>query len=98
MQVEVCYALSTVATRIAVTLEPGATVEQAIAASRIVALLSLDRDALGLAIFGRRATPDTVLEDGDRVELLRPLSVDPKEARRRRAEKRGRDKPPGAER
>ena len=89
MEVEVCYALPTVATRIAVTLQPGATVEEAITASRIVALLSLDRGALGLAIFGRRATPDTLLEEGDRVELLRPLSVDPKDARRRRAEKRG---------
>jgi putative ubiquitin-RnfH superfamily antitoxin RatB of RatAB toxin-antitoxin module len=29
--------------------------------------------------------PDDVLREGDRVELLRPLQVDPKEARRRRA-------------
>jgi putative ubiquitin-RnfH superfamily antitoxin RatB of RatAB toxin-antitoxin module len=37
------------------------------------------------AVFGERATIDGVLRDGDRVELLRPLQVDPKEARRRRA-------------
>jgi uncharacterized protein len=39
----------------------------------------------GYAVFGERAMIDDVLRDGDRVELLRPLQVDPKEARRRRA-------------
>jgi putative ubiquitin-RnfH superfamily antitoxin RatB of RatAB toxin-antitoxin module len=39
----------------------------------------------GYAVFGERATIDDVLSDGDRVELLRPLQMDPKEARRRRA-------------
>ena len=37
------------------------------------------------AVFGERATIDDVLRDGDRVELLRRLQVDPKEARRQRA-------------
>lgn len=41
--------------------------------------------ATGIAVFGVNATPQTVLNDGDRVELLRPLLIDPKEARRRRA-------------
>jgi putative ubiquitin-RnfH superfamily antitoxin RatB of RatAB toxin-antitoxin module len=41
----------------------------------------------GYAVFGERARIDDVLRDGDRVELLRPLQVDPKEARRRRAMK-----------
>ena len=44
----------------------------------------------GYAIFGVNAALDTVLRDGDRVELLRPLLMDPKEARRRRALKRAR--------
>ena len=39
----------------------------------------------GYAVFGERARIDDVLREGDRVELLRPLQVDPKEARRRRA-------------
>ena len=39
----------------------------------------------GYAVYGVAATPATVLRDGDRLELLRPLEVDPKEARRRRA-------------
>jgi putative ubiquitin-RnfH superfamily antitoxin RatB of RatAB toxin-antitoxin module len=43
-------------------------------------------DEVALAIHGIRATPDTPLADGDRIELLRPLQVDPKDARRRRAQ------------
>jgi putative ubiquitin-RnfH superfamily antitoxin RatB of RatAB toxin-antitoxin module len=40
-----------------------------------------------LGIFARRADSGTVLNDGDRVEIYRPLKMDPKEARRRRAKK-----------
>jgi putative ubiquitin-RnfH superfamily antitoxin RatB of RatAB toxin-antitoxin module len=38
--------------------------------------------------FGRRVSLDTPLADGDRVEILRPLAADPKEARRQRARRR----------
>lgn len=41
----------------------------------------------GYAIFGINAEASTVLHEGDRVELLRPLQIDPKDARRRRAAK-----------
>ena len=40
----------------------------------------------GMAIYGRRVGDDAVLREGDRLELLRALTIDPKEARRRRAE------------
>ncbi|WP_240099175.1 RnfH family protein [Thermomonas flagellata] len=43
-----------------------------------------------LAVYGQRATPETVLRDGDRLELLRPLQADPKQARRRRAQRQPR--------
>ncbi len=39
----------------------------------------------GYAIFGVIAQGSTILGEGDRVELLRALQVDPKDARRRRA-------------
>jgi len=39
----------------------------------------------GYAIFGINADASTVLHEGDRIELLRPLQIDPKDARRRRA-------------
>lgn len=37
-----------------------------------------------LGIWGRRSAPETVLREGDRIELYRPLRVDPKVARRER--------------
>ena len=42
-------------------------------------------DPLRIGIFSRRVAPDEVLHDGDRVEIYRPLTLDPKDARRRRA-------------
>jgi len=39
-----------------------------------------------VAVFGVRATRGTALNDGDRIELLRPLLADPKQARRTRAD------------
>lgn len=39
------------------------------------------------AVFGDRVDPGAVLRDGDRLELLRLLQIDPKQARRRRAGK-----------
>jgi putative ubiquitin-RnfH superfamily antitoxin RatB of RatAB toxin-antitoxin module len=44
-----------------------------------------DAEITGYAVFGVKAVAETPLRDGDRLELLRPLQVDPKEARRRRA-------------
>ena len=41
----------------------------------------------GFAVYGERVDSGRLLQDGDRLELLRPLQVDPKEARRRRARK-----------
>lgn len=41
-----------------------------------------------LAIYGRRVKPGQPVRDGDRVEICRPLRLDPMEARRRRAQDR----------
>ena len=40
-----------------------------------------------IGIWGRACAPETVLAEGDRVELYRPLTMDPNEARRLRARK-----------
>lgn len=61
-------------------LPAGATVADAVAASG----LALD-GVVALAVFGERVRSTDGLRDGDRLELLQPLLVDPKEARRRRA-------------
>jgi putative ubiquitin-RnfH superfamily antitoxin RatB of RatAB toxin-antitoxin module len=65
-------------------LDEGATVADAIAAADLGEDgASVDPQRLG--IFGRRVPPGQLLRDGDRVEIYRPLVLDPKEARRRRA-------------
>jgi putative ubiquitin-RnfH superfamily antitoxin RatB of RatAB toxin-antitoxin module len=66
-----------------VLLEEGATVADAVRQ----AALEGAGEATGYGVFGLLAEPATLLRDGDRVELLRPLQVDPKEARRRRAQR-----------
>lgn len=48
---------------------------------------TLDAEFAGLAVFGVAATRETALHDGDRIELLRGLLLDPKQARRLRAER-----------
>jgi hypothetical protein len=48
----------------------------------------LDGEWVALAVFGRAASLETPVQDGDRVELLRPLQCDPMQARRRRAQAR----------
>ena len=82
IRVEVVRALAERVDAVALTLPAGATVAQAIDASGIP---GVDLDAVG--IFGRRVPPATRLADGDRVEIYRPLALDPKEQRRRRARK-----------
>ncbi len=67
-------------------LEEGATVADAVR----LADLAPAAEVAGVAVFGAIARPAQRLHEGDRVELLRPLVVDPKEARRRRAATRNR--------
>ncbi len=57
-----------------------ATVADALAASGFA-----DAEHAAVAVHGVNATSATVLNEGDRVEVLRPLLIDPKDARRRRA-------------
>jgi putative ubiquitin-RnfH superfamily antitoxin RatB of RatAB toxin-antitoxin module len=67
-------------------LAPGSTVGEAIRASGLLAEcpeIDMNRNRVG--IFGRLAQLEAPLQDGDRVEIYRPLNADPKEARRRRA-------------
>ena len=66
---------------ITVDLADDARIEDALTASG----WSLDGEFVGLAVFGLAATTGTSLRDGDRIELLRTLQLDPKQARRLRA-------------
>ena len=72
-----------------VDLPDGSTLADAVARSALVAGLGLDPATVGFSIHGQPARPETPLRDGDRVEILLPLRVDPKVARRLRARRRG---------
>jgi len=88
--VEVCWIGVDPPLRIALSMPAGSNVAQALAASGLAARIGPQLDALGVAVFGQTATPGDTLHDGDRVELLPPLTVDPKVARQRRADHRRR--------
>lgn len=68
-------------------LPAGSTVAAAIAAAGVMEACGLDPARLDAGIWSRRTALDAVLADGDRVELYRPLRIDPKEARRQRAQR-----------
>ncbi|MFZ3621012.1 RnfH family protein [Leclercia barmai] len=86
--VEVAYALPEKQYLQRVTLEEGATVEEAIRASGLLTLrndIDLAKNKVG--IYSRPVKLADTVKDGDRVEIYRPLIADPKELRRQRAEK-----------
>lgn len=70
-----------------VELRSGATVADAIRASGVERECAIDAESLAVGVWSKTVDRGTLLRDGDRVELYRPLQVDPKEARRRRAER-----------
>ena len=72
------------------SLAQGATLRDAVLGSALPARFpALDWMALTPGVWGRVATWDEPLKNGDRVELCRPLSVDPKVARRERFARQG---------
>lgn len=91
MIVTVVYARPGVERVLAVELAPGATVGQAVAASGLLSLEpELARAPLEVGVWNRSVALETAVRDGDRIEVYRPLTLDPKEARRLRAELRRR--------
>jgi putative ubiquitin-RnfH superfamily antitoxin RatB of RatAB toxin-antitoxin module len=73
-----------------VAAEEGATVLDALRASGLAtAFPSFDVDSAHLGVWGRPAAVAQRLRDGDRVEVYRPLQVDPKLARRERFREQG---------
>lgn len=88
--VEVAYALPEKQYLQRVKLDEGATVEEAIRASGLLELRSdIDLSQNKVGIYSRPVKLADVVNDGDRVEIYRPLIADPKELRRQRAEKSG---------
>lgn len=66
-------------------LPAGSTLADALHASGVLARHGMDAQSLPpLGVWCKPAAPDSPLRDRDRVEVYRPLAVDPKEARRQR--------------
>ena len=82
MKVTVIYALADEQFQVELQVPPGCTAEQALEQSGILQrypLIDLTQQPIG--IYGRKVALDQVLAAGDRVEIYRPLQIDPRRAR-----------------
>jgi putative ubiquitin-RnfH superfamily antitoxin RatB of RatAB toxin-antitoxin module len=87
LRVEVVYALRDRQVLLALEVEGGTTARQAVERSGILQRFpEIDLVRAGLGIFGRVVALETPLQDGDRVEIYRPLIAEPKQGRRERAQ------------
>jgi hypothetical protein len=94
MRVSVAVALPARQEVVQLELSGSPSVADAVSAAGVSGRFpQLDLAACKFALWGREVSADTMLRDGDRVELLRPLQADPKESRRQRvAAARGKDR------
>ena len=69
------------------SVKNGCTVMQALQQASLLELALEDGHTVG--IWGKKTSPSHELEDQDRIEIYRPLKVDPKVARRERFQKQG---------
>jgi uncharacterized protein len=89
VRVQIAYASPGRQRLLELTLPEGSTVADAVCASGLLGEFpEIDLSVSRVGIHGRLARLDERLRDGDRVEILRPLRVDPKELRRARAGKK----------
>jgi putative ubiquitin-RnfH superfamily antitoxin RatB of RatAB toxin-antitoxin module len=96
MRVEVVYAERHRQALCSVVLPPGSTVQDAIEQSGIareVAAITISSCKVG--VFGRVCARNTPVRDGDRVEIYRPLVIEPKDARRGRGKRNRPARGPG---
>ena len=89
INIEVAYALPDKQRIVALSVEKGCSPLEAVERSKIAELFpGVDMTDAKLGVFGKAIKPDSyVLRPGDRIEVYRPLLVDPKEVRKKRAEK-----------
>ena len=90
LHVQVCYATAARELFRDVVVDAGTTIGEAIAQSGLLDVLpGVDLVTHPVGLYSRKKPLDTVLHDHDRIEIYRPLVADPKDARRRRASKKG---------
>ncbi len=89
MQIVIAYARAAREVHeLSLELPAGTTVAQALAASGLSKLYP-ETESAPCGVWGRKASADQILRNGDRVEVYRALRVDPKVARRERFAKQG---------
>src|SRR3954464_5497264 len=81
--VRVVYALADQQYQVDTRLDEGATVEDAVRSSGLALRFAEIGTAPKCAVFGRAVETTYPLRDGDRIEILRSLVVDPKDNRRK---------------
>ena len=87
--VQVCFATPAAEVLRTVTVEEGTTIEQAVRLSGILAdVPGIDLSVQPVGLYGKKKPLDTVLRERDRIEIYRPLVADPKDSRRKRAQKK----------
>jgi len=88
IQIEVVYGTPTEQKLLSIAVNEGLTVEQAIMQSGILeSFHEIDLTINKVGIWNRVAKLTDIVKDLDRIEIYRPLIADPKEVRKRRAEK-----------
>lgn len=93
INVEVVYARPDKQALLPLQVKPGTTLLEAIKLSGVLEQFpEIDLDQAKFGIFSKISPADTVLREKDRVEIYRELIADPKESRRRRAEKKAHEK------
>jgi putative ubiquitin-RnfH superfamily antitoxin RatB of RatAB toxin-antitoxin module len=86
LSVEVAYADACRQIVVPVEVPGGTTLAQAVALSAIAEqLVGVDVVAAPKGVYGKKRPDHWLLEEGDRVEIYRPLVHNPRDARRRRA-------------
>ncbi|BEH15957.1 MULTISPECIES: RnfH family protein [Marinobacter] len=91
MQVEVAYARPDKQQIVAIEVPEGTTAIEAVKLSGITDIFpEIDANATDMGVFGKviKDPAGHELREGDRVELYRPLKIDPKQARLNRAKKK----------
>ncbi|MFC3120032.1 RnfH family protein [Agaribacter flavus] len=86
--IEVCYAIPEKQSLLEVLVPKDSTVQQGIEQSGILNIHSdIELDINKVGIWSRVCKLDTILSEGDRIEIYRPLIADPKEVRKMRAQR-----------
>ena len=86
ISVEVAYAAPDKQKIIALQMPEGSTCLDAINQSGVLSIFpEIDSNSLKIGVFSKSRDLNAEVKEGERIEIYRPLTIDPKEARRRKA-------------